>query len=228
MFVQKVSNFKSMRLLLRDAWITALVIAFIALTIHRELNYKGIILGIGIALGYILAYTLNDYFDAEEDAMSQYKGEHNFFVHHKLPFILAITLLMGILGIMLIIFSSFGSRGIVIFILSIIMMWAYSVGPLHLRNRPFFDVIIHAMFIISYPYFIILFLLDLEWLVLDYFLLSIFIVGSAIIQLENQIRDYDLDIINGNNTTISVGIRKSNNLIKLLTILTLSAPLPSV
>jgi 1,4-dihydroxy-2-naphthoate octaprenyltransferase len=60
--------------------------------------------------------------------------------------------------------------------------------------------------------------LDLNWLSIDYFLLSIFIIGSAIIQLENQIRDYDLDIKNGNNTTITLGLRMSNNLIIILTI----------
>ncbi|MCE7733906.1 MAG: prenyltransferase [Candidatus Heimdallarchaeota archaeon] len=203
---------------MRDAWITALVIAFIALAIHRVLDFEALRLVIGVALGYILAYTINDYYDAEEDTMSDYKSKHNFFVQNKLSPKLAIILLTSILGILLYIFSTFGTKGIGVFSISVLILWAYSSGPFHLRNKPMLDVVVHAIFIISFPYFLILYLLDLEWLSIDYFLLSIFIIGSAIIQLENQIRDYDLDVKNGNNTTITIGLRNSNNLIKILTI----------
>lgn len=210
-----------MRLLLRDAWITALVIAFIALIIHRVLDFKALRLAMGIALGYILAYTINDYYDAEEDTMSDYKSKHNFFVQNKLSPKLAIILLTSILGVLFYIFYSFGPEGIGAFSISMLILWAYSSGPFHLRNKPLIDVVVHAIFIIPLPYFLMVYLLDLEWLYIDYFLLSIFIIGSAIIQLENQIRDYDIDIRYGNNTTITLGLRKSNNLIKMLTIILL-------
>lgn len=169
----------------------------------------------------MLAYSLNDYFDAEEDAMSHHKTSHNFFVEQKLSSKISITLIAAILGVMLYIFSQFETKGIMVFFISLIVLWAYSSSPFHLRNMPIFDVVVHALFIISYPYFVILYLLDIQWLAIDYFLLSIFLIGSAIIQLENQIRDYDLDIINGNNTTIRIGIYNSNNLIKLLTLVLL-------
>lgn len=214
-----ISNFKTIRLLLRDAWITALVISFIALAIHRTLDPRALVLICGIALGYILAYTLNDYFDADEDSLSKYKSNHNFFVIHKIPPKLALIIVTSILIIMLLIFASFGMRGIGVFFISVVVLWAYSSGPFRLRNIPLFDVVVHSLFIISYPYFVIIYLLDLEWITTDYLLLTIFIIGSAIIQLENQIRDYDLDKINGNNTTITIGLNNSNNLIKLLTLL---------
>lgn len=207
-----------MRLLLRDAWITALVIVFIAIAIHRVVDFEALRLAIGIVLGYILAYSINDYYDADEDTLSEYKSKHNYFVQNKLSSEFAIILLTSTLGVLLYIFSTFGIKGIGVFSISVLILWAYSSGPFHLRNIPLLDVVVHAIFIISYPYFLILYLLNLKWLSIDYFLLSIFIIGSAIIQLENQIRDYDLDVNNGNNTTITLGLRKSNNLIKILTI----------
>ena len=105
------------------------------------------------------------------------------------------------------------------FLISIFILWGYSTEPLKLRNSPPFDIITHSLFIMSYPYYVTLYLLKIKWGNTDVILIIALILGSIIIQLENQIRDYDIDVKNTKNMTILVGVNRSHKVIKLLSVL---------
>lgn len=218
MFFSITSRIYQIKLLIRDSWITAIIISLLALTIHDRITFQNVLLSIDIALGYILAYAVNDYFDAEEDAQDEYKSEHNFWVKNKLSFQLRLFLLFLILSVIFIISINYYLKGIIILSISVFTLWAYSVKPLKLRNFPPFDVITHSLFIMSFPYYITLYLVEIKLTTTDIILISALFLGSIIIQLENQIRDYEIDIKKTKNTTIVIGVKRSHIAIKLLSV----------
>ena len=212
------SKFFQLKMLIRDSWIAAMIVSILALVIHDLISFQNLLLSVGIALGYILAYAVNDYFDAEDDSQDKYKSAHNFWVNNQLSVQYRLFLLISILSTIFIIFSNFDMKGLVTFSISIFVLWAYSTEPFKFRNSPPLDILIHSLFIMSYPYYITLYLLNIDWGKTDIILIFALIIGSIIIQLENQIRYYDIDIKNTKNTTILIGIKRSHITIKLLSV----------
>ena len=88
-------------MLIRDSWIASMIISFLALIIHDLISFENLLLSVGIALGYVLAYAVNDYFDADDDKQDKYKSEHNFWVNNQLSLQYRLVLLFSILSISL-------------------------------------------------------------------------------------------------------------------------------
>ena len=97
MYQYDFSGIYNIRMLIRDSWVAAILMSLLALTIHDEITNQNLLLSIGIALGYVLAYAVNDYFDAEEDARDNYKSKHNFWVNNKLSIQFRMFLVLAIL-----------------------------------------------------------------------------------------------------------------------------------
>ncbi|MFK7805357.1 MAG: UbiA family prenyltransferase [Anaerolineae bacterium] len=202
-----------------DAWIVTFVIASGVLLLHGAFSWPAVLLLFSITVGYWLAFALNDYFDRHVDALDAHKRHRNYFVVNRIPAFAAIsgfsvsTLLIapGIL--------QFGYRGFLALLLCFGVMWAYSAPPIRLKSRPGIDLPIHALFVETFPYVLVMFLLKLDWTPLDFVILGLGVMASLTAQLEQQIRDVDIDFASGEKTfTILIGAENALLLLKLLSV----------
>lgn len=201
-----------------DAWQVALVIATLALLIHNAVNWQTIILLAAVTAGYWLAFALNDFYDAPFDAAHEDKAQRNFFVGAGTNTSkLTVLLFLGVSSFLLFAFAFFGWRGITTLALSYFVMWAYSAPPLRLRNRPGWDLLVHALFVQTFPYLICLFLVGANWTRLDTAIVAIIFLASLTAQLEQQIRDFEVDQKTGRNFTIQAGARTTIVLLRIAT-----------
>ncbi len=212
-----------------DAWALTLIIVIFALLIHDAITFRNLLLAVAISLGYWLAFALNDYYDAPYDAQEPKKAERNFFVQLQtlsssegvlspLPQQLFWLIWWGTCTFLIFAFAQYGLRGLTILIVCFIVMWAYSAPPLRLKSRPGLDLLTHAIFVETFPYLITLILIDVVWLKLDYILLTLAILSSLAAQLEQQIRDFDVDSRTDKNFTTTIGLPISTTLLKIVTI----------
>ncbi|MCB8951603.1 MAG: UbiA family prenyltransferase [Ardenticatenales bacterium] len=206
------------RLLLNhvDAWQVSFVIATLAVLLHGQITTRHVILLLAIAAGYWLAFTLNDYHDAPYDALDQAKRHRNFFVRHPLTRRQALVFFSLSLLALLVIFSRFGWRGWLVMGISIFIMWAYSSPPLRFKSRPGIDLLVHALFVETYPYLITLYLMGVSWLPADYVILTITFLASLTAQLEQQLRDFVVDRRTGSTFVTTVGRQRAALLLKAL------------
>jgi 4-hydroxybenzoate polyprenyltransferase len=215
----------SFKLLLNhlDAWGIAFIIAAIALINHNAVNAQTTLLLLAITAGYWLAFAINDYFDAPFDAHHQEKAVGNFFVQVRgraLP--QPILLLMAaVLGLILFAFLQFGWRGLFILAVSLVVVWGYSAPPLRFKSRPGIDLLAHGLFVETFAYFVCLFLLQVRWTQLDYAILLLAFLSSTAAQLEQQLRDFEVDRHTGRTFATAVGPAKTALLLKAITLLIL-------
>jgi 4-hydroxybenzoate polyprenyltransferase len=190
-----------------DAWAVAFMFSTVALVIHQAVSWQTVGLLAAVALGYWLAFALNDYYDAPLDRLDPTKRKGNFFAQGEE---MAIGrwrwIILILIGVMLLIFAQFGWRGIGLYALCLFIMWAYSAPPLRCKGRPLLDVLIHACFVETFPYLLMLLLIRADWSLLDAVILSQALLGSLTAQLGQQIRDYELDRQFERNFTVVVGV----------------------
>jgi chlorophyll synthase len=202
----------------------ALICAALALVVHDAISLKTILLAVAVSVGYWFAFAVNDFFDAPYDRLDGSKARHNIFVevgrrssNRRRTWLAAIVITL----LLCLPFAQFGWRGLLVYAISLFVVWGYSAPPLRLKNRPGIDLLIHALFVETYPYALCLFLLDVEWIGLDWFILSITFMSSLAAQLEQQVRDYDLDVLTGKTFATTVGRRPAYLLLQLTTAVTL-------
>ncbi len=204
-----------------DAWTVTLVVAAIALAVHDALSLRTLYLALALTVGYWLAFALNDFYDAPYDALEPAKGQGNFFVHY--PWSAGqMGLLVGGVGLLLLpAFAQFGWLGVGLAGLGLGVMWLYSAPPLRLKSRPGLDLLTHSLFVETYPYVCCLILIGATWTRLDGIILVCTFLGSLSAQLEQQVRDYEVDRRVERNFTIRWGQRVSQQLLRLTTFLLL-------
>lgn len=201
-----------------DAWIVTLVVVLMALLIHDAVTWQNLYLMVGITAGYWLAFAMNDYYDAPHDALEPSKASRNFFVQVN-PGKLQIGGVIAVMAVLLFpAFAQFGWQGILVVAVSLFFMWAYSAEPLRLKSRPGLDLLTHVIFVETYPYVATLFLIGATWLQVDSVVVICAMLASLTAQLEQQIRDYDVDIQSGRTFTTVVGIPVSALLLRLATV----------
>lgn len=201
----------------RGGWEIALIWAALALLVHNEVNMQTTILLIAIAVAYALAFVINDYYDAPFDAEDEFKAQRNFFVHNEIPKGKTLLILIGISSFLFLAFAQFGIKGLLILAMCFFVMWAYSAEPLRFKSRPGFDLLIHASFIHTFPYLICLFLVGTAWTRLDYVMLSLALFGSLTAQLEQQVRDFEVDSKTDTNFTTRFGLETTTIFLKVAT-----------
>lgn len=203
-----------------DAWGNAAISAGIALVVHDIVTPQTIGLLACIALLYWLGYFINDYFDAPFDACDEHKARSNFFVVHTVPpNLFAIVVAAVSLGL-LAAFATFGVLGVAVLALGNVAMWGYSAPPMRLKSRPGLDLIVHALFVLTFPYCVVLLLAEVTLGRLDWLLLGIIFLASLAGQLRQQIRDFDVDSRTDVNFTTTVGLRTSVLLLRGTTTVT--------
>jgi len=102
---------------------------------------------------------------------------------------------------------------------SLLITWTYSAKPLKFKERPGIDLLIHGIFVLTYPYFVTMVLTKTRFQTLDWLVLGIAFLGPISVQLEQQIRDYEVDRLSSNNFTVRFGIPRSQLIIKIIGII---------
>ena len=170
--------------------------------------------------GYWLAFAINDYFDQHVDQLDPRKKGSNFFSRVSVTpqwairgfIISALIIAPGML--------QFGWRGFFASVLCVFIMWAYSAPPLRFKSRPGIDLPIHALFVETFPYVLVMYLLNLAWAQLDFVILGLGLMASLTAQLEQQLRDVDIDRANGEVTfTIWLGVDRALLMLKLVSVI---------
>ena len=201
-----------------DAVLLTFVIGGLCLALHDAFSWKTLFLLIGMALVAWLAFAYNDLCDAPYDAQDAKKRRRNFFTRQgSLRYWYSIAPLA--LSIAALSFLQFGERGLLLIGTALAAVWAYSAPPLRLKSRPLFDLITHALFVQTFPYFICLFLIGVAWQPIDYLLLTLFFLSSLSAQLEQQARDYRVDKRTDRNFTTQAGLRTTIHMLRLSTAL---------
>lgn len=200
-----------------DAWGISFGIASTAVILHQAISLQTALLVITIAAGYWLGFAVNDYYDAPYDQHDPHKARRNFFVQHPITPRTFYAITGGILFGFGLVFASFGLKGILCFALTPLVIWAYSAPPLRLKSRPGLDLLTHAFFVQSFPYFVCLFLMGVVWTPLDRVLLAAFFCASLCAQLEQQARDFEVDSLTDANFTTRVGLNTTTVLLKIFT-----------
>jgi lycopene elongase/hydratase (dihydrobisanhydrobacterioruberin-forming) len=199
-----------------DAWGVTLIIGIVALVVHPPFRLEHIGVPLILAFCYWLGFAVNDYFDAPFDGQDIQKGRKNFFV--QVPLTRAqVGVTFGVLSLVLgLLFFHFGLNALIVVVSGLFAIWAYSAPPLRLKSRPGFDLLMHMIFVQTFPFVATITLLGLAWTRLDAALISIFVMTSLSAQLEQQIRDYAVDLQTDHNFTTTVGAPASAFLLKLI------------
>ena len=203
-----------------DAWIVTFAITSGVLILHDFFSWSAALLVFSITTGYWLAFALNDYFDSDVDRLDPVKKHRNFFTQNGISSTFA---LIGFLVAAVIIapgMLQFGWNGFIVSAVCVAVMWAYSAPPIRLKSRPGIDLPVHALFVETFPYLLVMFLLGLVWTTLDFVILGLGVMASLTAQLEQQIRDVEVDRASGETTfTLSIGVDRALILLKLLSVL---------
>ena len=200
-----------------DAWGVTLCIVTLCLALHAALTPAHLRLAIALTVIAWLAFALNDYWDSSYDARDAAKARGNFFVVHATPRPVAFAVAAGLVAILGLELLPFGALGLAGLAICIVGMWAYSAPPLHFKRRPGLDLLTHAAFVQTGPYLTTLLLIRARWTVTDLALLAIFVLSSAAAQLEQQLRDFEVDSQTDLNSTIRIGQARAVLLLRSIT-----------
>lgn len=200
-----------------DAWGVTLMIGLTALLLHRAFSIQNVLLCIAVAYCYWFAFAVNDYFDAPYDALDPRKVERNAFIAGRPSRMAALFWACVLLLPPTLVLVSYGLRIVPIGLLALFVLWAYSAPPLRLKSRPVFDLLTHALFVQTFPYFFCVYVPNLAWAAYDTMLISLFLLSSLAAQLEQQIRDYAVDAQTEQTFTTVFGKAVSARLLRLVT-----------
>lgn len=201
----------------KDAWGVTLGITLVCLLAHQAITVNSVLLALAITVAYWLGFAVNDYCDADYDRLDAEKAARNYFVRVRPRRRTLLAVIAVILLAIIAILIPYQWRGAAVFCLSAFIVWAYSAPPLRLKKRPGIDLIVHAIFVQTYPYFICLFLLKLEIAAIDIVLLPVFLLSSLAAQLEQQARDYEVDRKTEGNFTTRFGQHNTVRMLRFCT-----------
>lgn len=201
-----------------DAWGVTCLVCALALVIHHALTVQTLLLLAAITANYWLGYWLNDYFDASHDSTDELKARQNLFVQRPGARKLVWVVTVLTFGLSAAVFLTFGWRGVGVLLVNFLVMWMYSAPPLRLKSRPGLDLLTHALFVQTWPYLICLWLTRSSATQLDGILLGIFFLTSLNGQLNQQIRDFEVDTRTDTNFATRVGLAKTILTLKVSTL----------
>jgi 1,4-dihydroxy-2-naphthoate octaprenyltransferase len=198
-----------------DAWLFALLIAAACLWLHAALTLAHLGLLLTLTATCWAAFAFNDYHDAAFDAQDPIKRDRNFFARQcaqgtprscRSCRAWARAGGGGTLAILALGYAPFGARGWLVLVVCVAALWAYSAPPVRLKSRPLLDLLMHAVFVQTFPYLACLFLIGASWTVLDRAILAALFLSSLAAQLEQQARDFEVDSRTDRNFATTVGL----------------------
>lgn len=211
-----------------DAWSVTGFIGAVALIAHNTLTFASGLLLLSLVVGYWQAFVLNDYFDAPFDRVAAQKARYNFFVHHPQRIRELVVILLPLNLVAAWGFLQYGWRGLLLLLICLTVMWAYSAPPLRIKSRPGLDLLVHGLFVETFPYWTCLYLMRVVWQPFDYAILTLLFLASLTAQLEQQVRDFDVDRYHERTFTTVVGRRRAFLLLQLCTALLIGGGLTAI
>ena len=214
-----LKNMEMVSSLVRDGWVMAFVLSSLALLNHNLISNQTMLLLFAIVTGYMAGFAINSYYDVPFDCQDSDKAKKNFFIlypayRNKFIYVLILPLLYWLVA-----FGLFGLRGYIVLIVCLFIMWGYSAKPLRLKSRPGIDLLIHSIFMQTFPYLSCLLVTNTLWRTLDVVLLVLAIFSSLTAQLEQQQRDFHVDSFTDINYTTKFGLRNSILLMRVSTLM---------
>jgi 4-hydroxybenzoate polyprenyltransferase len=152
----------------------------------------------------IFLFASNDYFDRHVDALDKKKRLRNPVCTGKVTALEVWILLIATAVISLVVSLLFNTLTFIFTAVALFVFYFYTAEPLRFKKRVGFDVLTHAFLINVFPYFLAMIALwDFHFEAI--FLLFVLIVRSAVAQLLQEIRDYEVDKKVERNTVIALG-----------------------
>ena len=156
----------------------------------------------------IFLFASNDYFDKHIDALDEKKNLRNPICNGRVTTKEVGALLIATAIISLVVSLFFSLITFLFTAFALFVFYFYTAEPLRLKNKVGVDVLSHGIFINTFSFF---FCLVALW---DFssgavFLLAILMMRSAIAQLLQEIRDYEVDKKVEKNTVVALGKRKA-------------------
>ena len=156
----------------------------------------------------IFLFASNDYFDRHIDALDEKKRLRTPICNGRVTTKEVWMLLIATAIISLAVSLFFSFFAFLFTALTLFVFYFYTAEPLRFKNKVGADVLSHGIFINTFPYFLCLVAL---W---DFssgavFLLAILMMRSAIAQLLQELRDYEVDKKVEGNTVVVIGQRKT-------------------
>ncbi|MCK4331967.1 MAG: UbiA prenyltransferase family protein [Thermoplasmatales archaeon] len=156
----------------------------------------------------IFLFASNDYFDRHIDALDEKKRLRNPICTGRVTTkeVWALLIATAIISLVVSLFFSFFAFLFTAF--ALFVFYFYTAEPLRFKNKVGVDVLSHGIFINTFPYF---FCLVALW---DFssgavFLLAVLMMRSAIAQLLQEIRDYEVDKKVERNTVVALGQKRT-------------------
>jgi len=156
----------------------------------------------------IFLFASNDYFDRHIDTLDEKKRLRNPICTGRVTtkevwMLLIATAIISLVASLFFSFFAFLFTAFALFV-----FYFYTAEPLRLKNKVGVDVLSHGIFINTFPYFFCLVALW-DFSIGAVFLLAILMMRSAIAQLLQEIRDYEVDKKVERNTVVALGQRKT-------------------
>ena len=156
----------------------------------------------------VFGFASNDYFDRHVDALDDTKRFRNSICTGRVTAkeVWALLIVTAIISLMTSLV--FGFFAFLFTVFALFIFYFYSAEPLRFKNKIGLDVLSHGVFINTFPYFFCLIALW-DFSIGNVFLLIILIMRSAIAQLLQEIRDYDVDKKVERNTVVALGQKRT-------------------
>jgi len=156
----------------------------------------------------IFLFASNDYFDRHVDALDPKKKTRNPVSNGTVtvPGVRALLIVTGIIPFAVAIYL--GIMAFAFVAVSMFVFFFYTAPPLRLKNKPILDVMSHGIFVNTFPYFFCLVVLS-DFSDGSVFLLAALMMRSAMAQLLQEIRDYNIDRQVEKNTVVVLGQKKA-------------------
>lgn len=156
----------------------------------------------------IFLFASNDYFDKHIDALDEKKRLRNPICNGRVTTkeVWALLIATAVISLVVSLFFSFFAFLFTAF--ALFVFYFYTAEPLRLKNKVGVDVLSHGIFINTFPYFFCLVALW-DFSIGAVFLLAILMMRSAIAQLLQEIRDFEIDKKVERNTVVALGQRKT-------------------
>ena len=183
-------------------------------------DWKYVALIISFFFANVFGFVVNDFYDSSSDSEGYSKQKRNIFCFNNTRR-LGKTVLYASLVLSLLLGGLVSTSMFVIIVLFDILALSYSAPPVKLRNRPYWDWIFVFLWkgliiFAGYSYFFGIRFPKEPFMLVT---LGIVLLPSLISQINNQIRDFEIDkITNANNSVQNLGLHNALGINRVLKI----------
>lgn len=188
-----------------DFYGSATAITGVSLVVNPSLSLfdRGLLLIIVLLLN-VFAFAINDIEDAEDDAKDPAKVNRNPISAGILKKKEALVFTWSIAVLSLLLLLKFGAASTAIGLLTIIVGFLYSFKSIRLKSIPFLDIISHGLFLGGLQSLVIITAYNNPLTTTGILLTILIFFQSTMGDINNEIRDYEVDRATGIKNTASV------------------------